>query len=1144
MKDTRRVYIDALTGVYNRTFLDEKIEGILEKAREEGRIFQLAIFDVDYFKRINDFYGHRVGDEVLKEFADFLKSSLRAGDLIARYGGDEFVVLLYDVEYTEAIRIVERILAKCREREFGKIQLTASVGLASFPAHGDRWESLFELADRSLYMAKRQGRDRVGVLEKMKNLIIPPTDLIGRIDEVSKILYFLKNLGDGNGAVVFVKGEIGVGKTRLIKEVLGYPQISGFKKIEVALSPVTQSIVLYPLREILKSLFSEDGKFATLLSPYLKTEISKLYPIPGEVYEEEPSYYVDKFRLFNAVEEIFKIATQNSPILLFIDNIQWADSYFLDIIHYLIKSEVRRNVAIIFAARVEELRGAQLISVLKNIAMEASFLEIELSPLTKDDVRQLLMNVLGQNVPDYFLNFIFSKGGGNPYILCELVKSLIGSGDVYWAEGKWEFNTEIGFRVPETIEAILDMKISALDQESINILETVSVFGRPFKIELLEHISGLSVNQVEPALEGLVELGFLSKDPNGTHYFQEEILRDAIYKRIDDEKKKGLHLRVAEVLKERQPENLEEIAQHFYFACDFNNAYDFLIKAADKAKNLYANNDAIRFYTWAIDSLHKSQNIEDKELKESDILVKRGDIYQLIGESEKALLDYERAQRLAQTAGDRIREAYATYYVGNVLNSMGRNFDANEKMENAYRIFEQMRDVDGMALCYLGIGLNYHDLGKNRIALSYLEKAVDLACKAKRQDLVAKVLRNIGNVYFETERYEEALKYYKESYEMLERIYKTQADPRVLANIGNVYFILGNVKQSIELYERALEIAQKTGDLWLQGVIYYNLGVTFFLKLGDAQKAKSFIEKSVNLLHLVGDLSNEINAVNSLAVLYRNLGVPERAIELNQRTVKMARQLKNKVLEITCTINLSNVFLQFGYLKKALAGFKRSLRMAKEAGLNRLQAMALNNLGAVYYMIGDFREAESCALKSIESLRNVNIPEEYIDVYLTLTKVYIELGDMEKAESALAEAEMVIKRCNNNLTKLDFKLVAVELQLAKGESILERRVNSILSESRSMSVATRVADSLVLAGRVKAASGSIEEAEAHFKEAISILIKQKDRFYLAKTYFEYANCLKQWRKQRESMQLYQKAISIFTKIGSLWWAERVKSFLP
>lgn len=237
----KRVYIDPLTGVYNRAFLMEKIGEILQSAREEGRLLEVVMFDIDYFKRINDLHGHAVGDQVLKEFANFLRSSLRAGDLLIRYGGDEFIVILDNVGYSEGLKVVERILENCKKQEFAGLKITASAGIASFPKHADCWEELFKLVDKSLYFAKRNGRDRVGILQNVGRVIIPTYDIVGRIDEIEKIIDFIED-NASHAKVIHVIGEIGVGKTRLIKEVLDYPKLKSYDKFQNVLSTSTNQL--------------------------------------------------------------------------------------------------------------------------------------------------------------------------------------------------------------------------------------------------------------------------------------------------------------------------------------------------------------------------------------------------------------------------------------------------------------------------------------------------------------------------------------------------------------------------------------------------------------------------------------------------------------------------------------------------------------------------------------------------------------------------------------------------------------------------------------------------------------------------------------------------------------------------------------
>ncbi len=158
---------DELTGAYNRRYLKERMEEELYRVRRTGRPFSIVVMDIDLFKNINDNYGHYVGDSVLVEFVSFLQARLRKSDLIARMGGDEFLVLLPDTTSGKAYFLVERLRQALEGMWFhhgengiaAQNQVTISAGIACCPEHGDSADILFTLADRALYNAKKSGRN-------------------------------------------------------------------------------------------------------------------------------------------------------------------------------------------------------------------------------------------------------------------------------------------------------------------------------------------------------------------------------------------------------------------------------------------------------------------------------------------------------------------------------------------------------------------------------------------------------------------------------------------------------------------------------------------------------------------------------------------------------------------------------------------------------------------------------------------------------------------------------------------------------------------------------------------------------------------------------------------------------------------------
>lgn len=155
---------DSLTGVYSRDALLEFLAQDMERFTQAGGKFCLVMVDIDHFKHVNDSFGHLIGDAVLHDLASRMQSQLRSGDIVGRYGGEEFILLFHDIELDNAREICERIrrfiAASPVSTHQISVDVTVSMGLTE-PVPGDSTESLIARADKALYVAKNSGRNRL-----------------------------------------------------------------------------------------------------------------------------------------------------------------------------------------------------------------------------------------------------------------------------------------------------------------------------------------------------------------------------------------------------------------------------------------------------------------------------------------------------------------------------------------------------------------------------------------------------------------------------------------------------------------------------------------------------------------------------------------------------------------------------------------------------------------------------------------------------------------------------------------------------------------------------------------------------------------------------------------------------------------------
>jgi diguanylate cyclase (GGDEF)-like protein len=164
---SRQATHDPLTGLFNRRYLDQILYGEIAHAMQSGSMVGILMVDVDHFKQVNDRYGHRAGDLMLQSLGRLMKDAVRSADIVCRYGGEEFVIVMPGVSEAAVDGCAEDIRFRFEESrvifENQEIHATISLGAAIYPLHGSSVDEVFVNADRAMYEAKNHGRNRVAV---------------------------------------------------------------------------------------------------------------------------------------------------------------------------------------------------------------------------------------------------------------------------------------------------------------------------------------------------------------------------------------------------------------------------------------------------------------------------------------------------------------------------------------------------------------------------------------------------------------------------------------------------------------------------------------------------------------------------------------------------------------------------------------------------------------------------------------------------------------------------------------------------------------------------------------------------------------------------------------------------------------------
>lgn len=380
--------LDALTGVYSRAYLQQRLQEEVERAGRYNESFSLVMVDIDYYKSVNDAFGHSRGDKVLVEFARRLQSIVRSSDLIFRYGGDEFVLLLPNTKNDSAVSLAQRVMNKINLEPFEgdpPLGVSISIGVATFPEDGQQAETLFDEADQRQYEAKRRGRRRI-VAKKLPQPGEPVFEqryrLVERDNELRALQRFLKELQNARRGALVVRGEPGSGRTRFLVEVGKAARLHGYEVASLNCNPALSARVYGVLNEGFK-------------------DWDLPLPLSG----------INKFE--SALAELVE-ARGRSGLIIAADSFIDCDWATLELLHNLFNSTAIKRLGLAYSV---EPRHAQ-----RLMMPEASLQEsVTLQPLSLEGMRIWLRTLMQWEPPLDFVEWLHREHAGLPApALCSL----------------------------------------------------------------------------------------------------------------------------------------------------------------------------------------------------------------------------------------------------------------------------------------------------------------------------------------------------------------------------------------------------------------------------------------------------------------------------------------------------------------------------------------------------------------------------------------------------------------------------------------------------------------------------------------------------------------------------------------------------
>lgn len=718
------------------------------------------------------------------------------------------------------------------------------------------------------------------------------TRTVGREEELRFLQEtFHKAMETGHTQALTIVGDAGVGKSRLLLEFEGWlaARPEEIVYLRGRAFPETTHAPYRLLRDLFCTQFDilEDDSPAQVrekvfsgLAPHLDPDRAALVgQLVGFDFSTVPavSNLLGSPSLASLalayLTHYFQALTADRRVVILLEDLHWADAPSLDFFIRLVEELPDRHLLLIALAR----------PALYERRPDWPFARLDLHPLSSDHTRELLAEILQQEVPPGLDAIVVRSAEGNPFYVEELVKMLVEDGVIVPAGEGWRVELERlkTLRVPPTLAGVLQARLDSLPAGERSLLQRASVVGRNFWDSV---VAVLGEQPPEEAVAGLEvlrarELVFRGEGsaPAGAreYLFKHAVLRDATYETVLLKLRRIYHKRVAEWLEAHGGERLSEytvlIAEHYERAGEREKAIEWLRRAGEIAWRSCAFAEAVDFYERALAFLP-----EEEGTTRADLLLRIGDALDKLGDYGPAQERLSAGLSLARSLGEHRIAARALGTLGWIAYVQG---EIEQARRLAQEQLEEARASGDRALIARAltdvVGLE----GDDAATLRCFEERLAVHQEMGDRTGVAVCLLNMGNLAFRLEDLDAAVRYYEESRELFGQLGNRWGVSNCLVNLGCVAYGRKDYAAAACYGEQSLEMARELGDR--EGIVIASVNLGYALVgLGEGETAREHFRRGIDLARKTGLVPRVLDGLVGVAWLLVRAGRAERAAEL------------------------------------------------------------------------------------------------------------------------------------------------------------------------------------------------------------------------------------------------------------------------
>ena len=921
--------------------LDELVRNVQHAVDEEGVTFLASDIDQDGGKIIivGGVPSVQVDDEgrVLRAARRVVDN---AGTLPVRVGVNQGHVFVGEVgtdiraTYTimgDTVNLAARLMASASP---GEIYASPSVLDKSLTLFETKPLEPFHVKGKAYPVQAYAVGEAQGSRRRQRGGALP---FVGRAEELARLHSMIEDLYAGKGNAVTVVGERGVGKSRLIDEVL--PALDRAIHIDIRAEPYGASTPYRPLRDPVRHLLGIERAEHAVMAESLQKTVTSLFPgqaaltplladvamidMPStpEVDQIDPKFRQD--RIADLLMGVVSVIC-TGPVVFEVDDGHYMDEASSHLMKRL--AAAAADHPWLFLTTRRDTEGG----------FDPKMEEMPLGPISDDEARELVLEATAAApLRPHEIDAVVQRGGGLPLFLEEIIKAIRTAGDIE--------------ALPDSLDAVVSSQIDALPPLARRLLQFSSVLGRSFRISVLNELLESEGVRLDAATRRELE-GFLEPDGSDRLRFRHAMIRDVAYQGLSFKRRRELHLGAARVF-ERMADDPETLANllslHYSIAGESERAWHYARLAGDQAREAYANVEAMEHYTRALDSARRLDEVTD--LERADVWALLGEVRVSAGFFETAIEAYRKAQRLhtdvvtraellLKRAGARERAAQLSMALREATRA--RSLLNNTSSDRAER-------VDARAAAFYAMVR----MRQGR-PLEALRTASDAAQQAKKADAKVALARAYGVMGWAHLMLGEpgAEKLWQDALELYQDVGDLSGQGYMNTNLGGLAYFQGRWDEALDYYERSRETAERLGDAADVGVAEGNIGEVL-VKQNKFDEAEPRLMSAVRVARASGDAVSAIFANLQLARIFIEKGSHADAEKLlrESREEAMSHAMKQSAYE--AAIQLAELKARTGDADEAVELLDSAARELDEKAsifaptADRVRALALATKG-------------------------------------------------------------------------------------------------------------------------------------------------------------------------------------------------------